>query len=292
MRRMVWCSFAVVGLALTGCGGDGSSQSPVSNDSDRAPAQEVSAISGSCAQLGGFFDELLTLTNQARQNAGMDDLRFSYQLGQAAQGYAEDLATQNFFSHTGKDGSTLRSRIDATGYDYDAAGENLAAGQTAASSVFQGWMASDGHRANILQKDFTEVGFGLFDTTGSSDYGLYWVQNFGKPQGGNSQSGVYIPDDCGFSTASSALSQESAVAGISITRDLSGFDSRTLPGTFQSGSTLQPLGAGTIPVDVLASALSGKVQFDGAAESIPEPAAVLGLSTLGLILWRSRSRAI
>lgn len=292
MRWMAWCSVAMVGLAVTGCGGGESAQSPVSNDSDRIKAEEVSAVGGDCAQLGGFFDELLVLTNQARRDAGMDDLRFSYQLGQAAQGYAEDLATQNFFSHTGKDGSTLRSRIDATGYDYASAGENLAAGQTAAISVFQGWMASDGHRANILQKDFTEVGFGLFDTTGSSDYGLYWVQNFGKPQNGSSQPGIYIPDSCGFATASGDLAQDTTVAGISITRDRSEFDSRTLPGTLQLGSTLRPLGAGVLPVDALASALSSEIQFDGAAESVPEPAAVLGLGALGLALWRSRFRDV
>jgi len=290
MRWMAWCSAALVGLAVTGCGGGDSAQSPVSNDSDRIKAQQVSAIGGNCAQLSGFFDELMALTNQARQDEGLGDLRFSYQLGQAAQGYAEDLATQNFFSHTGKDGSTLRSRIDATGYDYAAAGENLAAGQTAASSVFQGWMASDGHRANILQKDFTEVGFGLFDTTGSSDYGLYWVQNFGKPQSGSSQPGIYIPDTCGVSTASGDRAQDSAVAGISITRDFQSFDRRTLPGTLHSGSPLPALATGAIPIDVLAGALSGEIQFDGAPESVPEPAAVLGLGALGLVLWgRSRN---
>ena len=162
----------------------------------------VSNNSGECAHLSDFFFELLSLTNKARKDAGLKPLRISYPLGQSAQDYAEDLATQNFFSHQGKDGSTLSSRVEATGYDFAAAGENIAAGQQTAQSVFDGWMNSAGHRKNILAADYTEVGFGMFDATGSSDYGKYWVQNFGKPDGRSSSEDVYIPSSCSARIAS------------------------------------------------------------------------------------------
>lgn len=204
MKLTVWRSAALISLALTGCGlRNGVSQvQPLSRDTRQFEGQLVVAVGSDCTQLDHFFSELLTLTNQARHDHGLPPLTFSYQLGQAAQNYAEDLATQNFFSHTGKDGSTLGSRIGATGYRYSAAGENLAAGNTDALSVFQGWMNSEGHRTNILNRQFTEVGFGLFDSTGSSDFGLYWVQSFGKPQGSNTRAETYIPASCGTSVSS------------------------------------------------------------------------------------------
>lgn len=173
---------------------------PIAKENETHLKMPIGSIaSGECTQLSDFFSELLALTNRARREAGIEPLKFSYQLGQAAQGYAEDLATYNFFSHVGPDGSTMLTRIEATGYDFVAAGENIAAGQRTAASVFEGWMNSPGHRANILKSDYTEVGFGRFDAPGSSDYGQYWVQNFGKPQQGATGSAIYIPDTCRLS---------------------------------------------------------------------------------------------
>lgn len=283
-----WCSVALVGMTLIGCGDQRA-------ESDSPTAIEVSA-SDECAQLQAFFSELISLTNKARQDAGVGELSFSYQLGQAAQGYAEDLATQNFFGHTGKDGSTLVSRIEATGYELAAAGENLAAGQSTASSVFQEWMNSPGHRANILQADFTEVGFGLFDGTGRSDYGHYWVQNFGKPQSGHSHAEVYIPSRCGLSVASSQETAEPTVAGIAVRRsDGVKIGDRALSSDVENNqSDLAPLFgvlSGVLPTEALASGVAGLVgQADAQAESVSQPAAIAGLSVLGIALWRNRRR--
>ncbi|MGB3292882.1 MAG: CAP domain-containing protein [Phormidesmis sp.] len=204
MKRTAWSSITLIALALTSSGREigGVQRQPLSSDSQPLEGQLVVAIAADCTQLNSFFSELLTLTNQARQEHDLPPLTFSYQLGQAAQSYAEDLATQNFFSHTGKDGSTITSRIQATGYPYRSAGENLAAGQRSAHSVFQSWMISEGHRANILNDQFTEVGFGLFDSTGSSDFGLYWVQNFGKPHGSSTRAETYLPESCRTSVSS------------------------------------------------------------------------------------------
>ena len=216
MKWITWGSVALLSLALSGYS-DGreismTQQQSASRRNQPFEGQVGSIVSADCNQLDSFFSELLALTNQAREAHGLNSLTFSYQLGQAAQGHAEALATQNFFSHTGKDGSTISSRISATGYQYSSAGENIAAGQTSAHSVFQGWMNSEGHRANILSSQFTEVGFGLFDSTGSSDYGLYWVQNFGKPQSGSTASETYIPASCRIVNASALPSSEAVMS--------------------------------------------------------------------------------
>ena len=275
MKWTAWWSIALVGLIATGCGDSGQKADQKAVLSNSLKAQPVVAVSGDCAQLSSFFSELLTLTNQARQNAGVGELHLSYELGQSAQTYAEDLATQNFFSHTGKDGSTLTSRLSASGYQFIAAGENIAAGQQSASSVFQGWMNSPGHRANILQSEFTEVGFGLFDATGNSDYGRYWVQNFGKPQRGSRRTEAYIPDSCGLAI-SADQSAQTQVAGIFVR---------------QANSSALPLGQGSIPVDALAATVVSAVSGAGTqSESVPEPALLVGLGTLGVAMWRDRAR--
>ena len=278
MKWTAWWSLALIGVMTTSCGGGGGGKSSsAGSDGASSAAIEVSSVSGDCAYLGEFFSDLLDLTNEARKDAGLKPLRSSYQLGVSAQEYAEDLATQNFFSHQGKDGSTLSSRVAATGYDFAAAGENIAAGQRTAQTVFDGWMNSDGHRKNILATDYTEVGFGLFDATGSSDYGKYWVQNFGTPDGGSSQEGVYIPGSCGVQMAD-ASGGDTRIAGISVRRTSPvGVDARSLPAQ--------------VATNTLAAAVSNQISgADKQTETVPEPAALLGLATLGLALWGDRRR--
>jgi uncharacterized protein YkwD len=86
------------------------------------------------------------------------------------------MAKQNYFSHIGVDGSTLTSRVSTTGYSWSTLGENIARGQTEAASVVKGWMESPGHRGNILDPEFGDIGVGY--AQGSS--GPYWVQVFGS----------------------------------------------------------------------------------------------------------------
>ncbi|MEL6136100.1 MAG: CAP domain-containing protein [Cyanobacteria bacterium J06628_6] len=124
-------------------------------------------------------DELLRLTNAERAAIGLSPLRLSAELGDAAQAHAEDMARRGELSHTGGDGSSMGDRIDATGYRYRAAGENVACGSARGSATLQQWMGSPGHRQNILNPDFTEIGFGQAD--GQGHCSPYWVQVFGTP---------------------------------------------------------------------------------------------------------------
>ncbi|MEL6815609.1 MAG: CAP domain-containing protein, partial [Cyanobacteria bacterium J06598_3] len=90
----------------------------------------------------------------------------------------EDMAAQNYFSHTGQDSSTPANRAIAADYSGSFVGENIAAGYPNALDVFQGWLNSSVHKDNILNANYTEIGIG-FATNAAAQYDQYWTQVFG-----------------------------------------------------------------------------------------------------------------
>lgn len=118
--------------------------------------------------------QVLDLVNRERGQVGLSPLRLHSQLNTAAQAHANDMAKHNFMSHTGSDGSSPFDRIKRYGYNYRRAAENVAAGYSSAQDVMQGWMKSSGHRANILNPHYRDIGIGY--ARGNK---LYWTQNFG-----------------------------------------------------------------------------------------------------------------
>lgn len=129
-------------------------------------------------------DQMLTSLNSLRADKGLKPLAMCKPLTSAAQKYAKTMATQNFFSHDGKDGSTAGDRIQSAGYNWrnssTATGiaENIAAGQVSVIQVMKDWKKSTGHYKNMTNSKFTHVGFGMAENKKSS-YQKYWVQNFG-----------------------------------------------------------------------------------------------------------------
>jgi uncharacterized protein YkwD len=95
-------------------------------------------------------------------------------LATAAQGHSDDMAAHDYFSHTSLNGATAQDRAEAAGFN-GLVGENIAAGQRSPQDVMAAWMGSAGHRANILNCDYTVIGVGL-----NTD-GWYWTQMFGTP---------------------------------------------------------------------------------------------------------------
>lgn len=123
--------------------------------------------------------EVLALVNDERQSAGLQPLRRNPTLEAQAETYACEMIHFDFFGHENPEtGSTLRIRNTEFGYAFSLIGENLAAGQRTPQEAMDSWMNSAGHRANILQEDFQEIGIGL---RSGGDYGMYWVQEFGRP---------------------------------------------------------------------------------------------------------------
>lgn len=108
-------------------------------------------------------------------------VQWNSKLFDAAAGHSVDMATNNYFSHTGQDGSTFSQRISAAGYVWSTAGENIAAGQNTVEEVMNGWLQSAGHCANIMNGAFTEVAVACARNDAST-YKQYWTMELAHPR--------------------------------------------------------------------------------------------------------------
>lgn len=108
-------------------------------------------------------------------------LAWSAKLNQAGEGHSLDMATLNYFSHVSQDGRTLVERVNATGYTWSTIGENIAVGYATVNSVMDGWTGSDGHCANLMNPNYTEVGLACVPGEPGSSYNTYWTMDLGRP---------------------------------------------------------------------------------------------------------------
>ncbi|MEV6108823.1 CAP domain-containing protein [Streptomyces sp. NPDC051940] len=118
--------------------------------------------------------EVLKLVNQERSKAGCQPLTADTALAKLAGDFSADMAQRDFFDHTDPDGDDPWERAEAAGIS-NLGGENIARGQNDAQAVMDAWMASEGHRANILNCDFKTLGVGVY----LADGGPWWTQDFG-----------------------------------------------------------------------------------------------------------------
>jgi uncharacterized protein YkwD len=121
--------------------------------------------------------EVLRLVNVERARAGCRALTVDSRLARAANAHSADMAANNYFSHTGRNGSSVATRVEAAGYSWSRVGENIAKGQPTPAAVMQAWMNSSGHRANILNCNFRNIGIGLAYAGRSP----VWTQDFATP---------------------------------------------------------------------------------------------------------------
>ena len=182
-RHHLHAGWAALAL-LVGCGAPEDAdqpEGPIASEEERGGEFQAQAT----AQIN---QAMLAAVNQARATArrcgattyaAAPPLTLSSQLTAAAQAHSTDMATRNFFSHTGSDGSSPWVRITRTGYRYSYAGENIAAGYSTVTAVMQGWLASAGHCANILNRNFTQLGVGYAQ---GGSYRHYWTQDFARPR--------------------------------------------------------------------------------------------------------------
>ncbi|WP_052431050.1 CAP domain-containing protein [Robinsoniella peoriensis] len=113
------------------------------------------------------------LVNQERAKAGLAPLEVKVNLQTAAQLRAKEI--EKSFSHTRPNGSSFSTVLSENGVDYRGSGENIAWGQRSPEEVMNGWMNSDGHRANILNKNFKYIGVGYHVNSNGTGY---WTQLF------------------------------------------------------------------------------------------------------------------
>ncbi len=142
-----------------------------------APTPAPPAPAGGAASPSAPAAAVLVIVNRERAKAGCRPLVVHRLLAAAATAHSKDMATKRYFSHTGRDGRSPFDRIKQAGYEGRMMGENIAAGQTDAAAVMQAWMNSEGHRANILNCGYKEIGIG-YVAGGSMRH--YWTQNFGS----------------------------------------------------------------------------------------------------------------
>jgi uncharacterized protein YkwD len=156
---------------------------PASSPRRTATAGTTGAATGSPSRAAATGDaaqedQFAVLVNQERAKAGCGAVRTDERLRAAAGGHSRDMATNDYFSHTAPNDSTFVDRAAAAGYPRDqAGGENIAMGYRTPADVMDGWMNSEGHRANILNCDFKAIGVGLARDSGDTPY---WTQVFGR----------------------------------------------------------------------------------------------------------------
>ena len=125
--------------------------------------------------LGAYENQVVTLVNQERAKAGLAPLKINTKLAGVAERKAEDLRDKNYFAHNSPTYGSPFDMMKQFGITYTSAGENIAKGQKTPAEVMNGWMNSPGHKANIMNANYTEIGVGyVTDSNGTT----YWVQHF------------------------------------------------------------------------------------------------------------------
>ena len=127
---------------------------------------------------------LTVLTNEARAENYAHTLSLNPLLSEAAKRKAEDMASRGYFSHTDPDGKLPCYWLNFVGYKYSYAGENLAVNFLDSKDVLSAWMESLSHRANIVKKEYTEMGIGVATGTFNGIESVFVVQFFGTPRVG------------------------------------------------------------------------------------------------------------
>ena len=124
------------------------------------------------AAVRAYEQEVVRLVNAERAKYGLAALEEDWELSRVARYKSQDMHDERYFSHTSPTYGTPFEMIRAFGLSYRAAGENIAVGYATPAAVVAGWMASEGHRANILSSSYTKIGVGYVAD------GSYWTQQF------------------------------------------------------------------------------------------------------------------
>ncbi|MGW7426251.1 CAP domain-containing protein [Streptomyces sp. NPDC054813] len=149
------------------------SPSPRSTTTAASAAPKPSTTPKATATASGVVARIVGLVNAERSKVGCSALTLNTTLAKVAQAHSKDMALHQNMSHSGSDGSSPGDRLTSAGYTWSAYGENVAYGYASPEQVMAGWMASPGHKANILNCTFKEIGVGL------AQPGSYWTQDFG-----------------------------------------------------------------------------------------------------------------
>ncbi|HXV44511.1 MAG TPA: CAP domain-containing protein [Anaerolineae bacterium] len=130
-------------------------------------------------RLPTFEERLLDLINAERTARGLTALSADSTLMQVAEAHSRDMRNRDFFNHINPDGLGPGDRLDNAGYRWQRWGEIIGAAYATPQAMLNGWMNSPGHRANLLNPNFSEIGLGYVS---GGEYDYYWTAVFAKPQ--------------------------------------------------------------------------------------------------------------
>jgi uncharacterized YkwD family protein len=148
-------------------------QAPVSNPVTQAPApSQNEKVNENEAGLKAYEQQVVDLTNKERAKYGLPPLKVDLALSKVAREKSRDMAVNHYFSHNSPTYGSPFEMMRKFGISYTAAGENIAKGQRTPQEVVAAWMNSAGHRANILNKNYTHIGVGF------EENGYIWTQQF------------------------------------------------------------------------------------------------------------------
>ena len=122
--------------------------------------------------VSNYEKEVIRLVNEQRTRNGLQPLRENWELSRVARYKSQDMVDNHYFSHTSPTYGSPFQMMHSFGLTYRTAGENIAYGQRTPQEVVNAWMNSSGHRANILNASFTQIGVGYVAN------GHYWTQMF------------------------------------------------------------------------------------------------------------------
>lgn len=124
------------------------------------------------SSISNYESEVIRLVNDIRRQNGLSPLSANWELSRVARYKSQDMVDNRYFSHNSPTYGTPFQMIQAFGLSYRTAGENIAYGQRTPQEVVTSWMNSSGHRANILNASYTQIGVGYVAN------GNYWTQMF------------------------------------------------------------------------------------------------------------------
>jgi len=152
---------------------------PTTNGTPVATAIVKGPASCNFSSSSGYINEIASLINNARTNAGLPALTVNAQLNAAAQGHSVDMACHNLLSHSGSDSSSVSERVAAAGYSASYSSE-IIYGSGYPQTAFDWWMNDQTHRNEILNARYTEMGIG-YAYNAETAYGSYFTVDFASP---------------------------------------------------------------------------------------------------------------
>ncbi|WMT39718.1 CAP domain-containing protein [Paenibacillus sp. D2_2] len=153
--------------------GNPANQAPARNPENKEPAgstEQVQEGKKDTTDKSDFEQQVLDLVNQERAKTGLSSLSRNEELSNMAMVKAQDMYNNNYFDHNSPTHGSPFDMMKEFGITYNTAGENIAKGQTTPTQVMKEWMNSPGHKANILNNSYTNIGIAYYNNT--------WVQEF------------------------------------------------------------------------------------------------------------------